>query len=155
MTEKSARPRHSYRQNKGWKLTGTELLCLSPLNSPAPFCPSLHPRRLIAGKYVTWAPRPLVSSCAWPLGDTCERLEDRKKGSQPHGTTALPVASVQTATAVLHTLCGSPFQTRQVPSATIRLPWCPNPGQPSIRGLFIQLSSITHFECVICFLLGI
>ena len=51
--------------------------------------------------------------------------------------------------------CGRPFPTRQVPSVVISLPCCPNPGQPSIGDLFIQLSSIIHFECVICFLLGI
>lgn len=50
MTEKSTRPEHSYRQNKGWTLTGTELLC--PLWTPAPSA-HLCPRWLI-----TWASLP-------------------------------------------------------------------------------------------------
>lgn len=42
MTEKSTRPRHSYRQNKGWTLTGTELLC--PLWTPRSILPISAPK---------------------------------------------------------------------------------------------------------------
>lgn len=77
MTEESARRRHSYRQNKGWK----SLVCPLPT-------PQLHSAHLctqdgwLLESTSPGPPCPLVSSCAWPLGGTCKRLEDRQKGRQ-------------------------------------------------------------------------
>lgn len=138
---------------------------MSPLNSPAPSCPSLHPRWLI-----TRASLPTGFQLCLITGRYLQETGGQKEGetvftsalqSQPTTFSApwhYSFASsfcTNSHSCSFTPLCGSHFQTRQVPSAIIPLPWCPNPGQPSICGLLIQLLSIIHFECVICFLLGI
>lgn len=140
--------------------------CLPLLLHSAPPC---TPEGWSLERVSPGSPCPLASSCALPLGGTYERLEDRKKGRQGiYSSPILPTSSVP----LLHcsftsSFCtdshscsftpkhGSPFQILLVPSALLSLPWCPNPSHPSINDIFTKLSSITHFECVICFLLGL
>ena len=138
--------------------------CLSLLLHSAPPC---TPEGWSLERASPGSPCPLASSCALPLGGTCKRLRTERRGDRvfipapsyqplqpPCGTAALPVASVPRSGSFTPKH-GSPFQTLPVPSALLSLPWCPNPGHPSINDIFTQLSSITRFECVICLLLGL